>query len=68
MYDWDHCCANLAAQTPWWEPGTASGYHASTQGWLLGEVVRRVTGRTLGTFFREEIAGPSGRRLSHRTR
>ena len=60
MYDWDHCCANLAAQTPWWEPGTASGYHASTQGWLLGEVVRRVTGRTLGTFFREEIAGPLG--------
>ena len=60
MYDWDHCCANLAAQVPWWEPGTASGYHASTQGWLLGEVVRRVTGRTLGTFFREEIAGPLG--------
>ena len=60
MYDWDHCCANLAAQAPWWEPGTASGYHASTQGWLLGEVVRRVTGRTLGTFFREEIAGPLG--------
>ena len=60
MYDWDFCCANLAAQTPWWEPGTASGYHASTQGWLLGEVVRRVTGRTLGTFFREEIAGPLG--------
>lgn len=58
MYDWDHCCANLAAQEPWWEPGTASGYHATTQGWLLGEVVRRVTGRTLGTFFREEIAGP----------
>ncbi len=60
MYDWDHCCANLAAQTPWWEPGTASGYHASTQGWLLGEVVRRVTGRTLGTFFSGEIAGPLG--------
>ena len=60
MYDWDHCCANLAAQAPWWEPGTASGYHASTQGWLLGEVVRRVTGRTLGTFFAEEIAGPLG--------
>jgi CubicO group peptidase (beta-lactamase class C family) len=52
--------ALLAAQAPYWEPGTASGYHAMTQGYLVGEVVRRVTGRSLGTVFREEIAGPLG--------
>ena len=45
---------------PWWEPGTASGYHAVTQGYLVGEVVRRVTGQSLGTFFAEEVAGPLG--------
>lgn len=60
MYDWDFCCANLAAQAPWWDPGIASGYHASTHGWLLGELVRRVDGRTMGTFFREEVAEPLG--------
>ena len=60
LYDWDKCCARLAAQAPWWEPGTASGYHALTQGYLVGEVVRRVSGRSLGTFFAEEIAGPLG--------
>jgi CubicO group peptidase (beta-lactamase class C family) len=52
--------ALLAAQAPRWEPGTASGYHALTQGFLLGEVVERVTGRSLGTFFADEIAGPLG--------
>ena len=50
----------LAAQAPLWEPGTAHGYHALTYGWLAGEIVRRVDGRTLGTFFAEEIAGPLG--------
>jgi CubicO group peptidase (beta-lactamase class C family) len=60
LYDWDKCCARLAAQAPWWEPGTASGYHAITQGYLVGEVIRRVTGKTPGTFFREEIAEPLG--------
>ena len=50
----------LAAQEPWWEPGTASGYHAVTQGYLVGEVVRRMTGQTLGTFFRDKVAGPLG--------
>ncbi len=60
LYDWDRTCGLLAAQAPWWEPGTESGYHAITQGFLLGEVVRRVTGRTLGTVFREEIAEPLG--------
>ncbi|WP_439814934.1 serine hydrolase domain-containing protein [Zavarzinia sp. CC-PAN008] len=58
LYDWDKATALLAAQAPSWEPGTASGYHGMTQGYLVGEVVRRITGRTLGTVFREEIAGP----------
>jgi CubicO group peptidase (beta-lactamase class C family) len=60
LYDWDKVCALLAAQAPYWEPGTASGYHALTQGYLVGEVVRRITGKTLGTVFREEIAEPLG--------
>lgn len=60
LYDWDRVVAHLAAQRPWWEPGTRSGYHALTQGYLQGEIVRRVSGRTIGTFFREEIAGPLG--------
>ena len=59
-YDWDKMTRLLAAQAPWWEPGTQSGYHAMTQGYLIGEVVRRVTGQTLGTFFRREIAEPLG--------
>ncbi len=46
LYDWDLACGRLAAQAPWWEPGTASGYHAITQGYLVGEVIRRVSGRT----------------------
>jgi len=60
MYDWEKATALLAAQAPYWEPGTASGYHAATQGYLVGEVVRRITGRTLGTVFRQEIAEPLG--------
>lgn len=60
LYDWDRCCEHLAAQAPWWEPGTASGYHAVTQGYLQGELVRRITGRSVGTFFREEVAEPLG--------
>jgi CubicO group peptidase (beta-lactamase class C family) len=58
LYDWDAICARLAAQAPWWEPGTRSGYHAITQGYLQGEIVRRVSGRSIGCFFREEIAEP----------
>lgn len=58
LYDWGKSTAMLAAQAPWWEPGTASGYHALNQGHLIGEVVRRIDGRSLGTFFAEEIAGP----------
>lgn len=60
VYDWDRMVEALARQKPWWEPGTASGYHALTQGHLIGEVVRRVTGDSLGTFFSNEIAGPLG--------
>ena len=60
LFDWDYVCARLASQAPWWKPGTKSGYHSITQGWLLGEVLRRVDGRTLGTFFAEEVAGPIG--------
>ena len=60
LYDWEKVTSLLAAQAPWWEPGTASGYHSLTQGYLVGEVVRRITGRSLGTFFREEIAVPLG--------
>ncbi len=60
LYDWEKATALLAAQAPFWEPGTASGYHAITQGYLVGEVVRRITGKSLGTVFREEIAEPLG--------
>ncbi|HUF32130.1 MAG TPA: serine hydrolase domain-containing protein [Acidimicrobiales bacterium] len=60
LYDWERATSLLAAQAPWWEPGTASGYHAVTQGYLVGEVVRRVSGRSLGTFFAEEVARPLG--------
>ena len=60
LYDWDKSTAKLAAQEPWWEPGTASGYHALNQGHLVGEVIRRIDGRKLGAFFAEEIAGPLG--------
>jgi CubicO group peptidase (beta-lactamase class C family) len=58
LYDWDRAVGALAAQEPWWEPGTRAGYHALTFGYLLGELVRRVTGKTLGTFFRDEVALP----------
>jgi CubicO group peptidase (beta-lactamase class C family) len=60
MYDWDLSTSRLAAQKPWWEPGTASGYHASNQGHLVGELVRRVTGQPLKAFVAQEIAGPLG--------
>jgi CubicO group peptidase (beta-lactamase class C family) len=51
-------CAALAAQEPWWTPGTAHGYHALTYGWLVGELVRRASGRRIGRFFREEVVHP----------
>jgi len=58
LYDWEKATSLLAAQAPWWEPGKQVGYHAITQGYLVGEVVRRITGKSLGTVFREEIAEP----------
>jgi CubicO group peptidase (beta-lactamase class C family) len=60
VYDWEKSTSMLAAQAPWWEPGTASGYHALTYGHLIGEVVRRVTGSSLKQFVADEIAGPLG--------
>ncbi len=60
IIDWDAVCTALAAQQPLWTPGTRHGYHTNTQGFLVGEVVRRVDGRSLGTFFREEIGEPAG--------
>jgi CubicO group peptidase (beta-lactamase class C family) len=60
LYDWEKVTTLLAAQAPYWEPGTASGYHGLTQGYLVGEVVRRITGKSLGTVFRDEIAQPLG--------
>ena len=60
LYDWERSTSLLAQQAPWWEPGSASGYHAVTFGHLIGELVRRTTGRSLGRFFRDEVSGPLG--------
>jgi CubicO group peptidase (beta-lactamase class C family) len=60
LWDWQRMTDALAAETPWWEPGSRSGYHAMTYGFLVGEVLRRCDGRTLGAFFRDEVAGPLG--------
>ncbi|HYM56309.1 MAG TPA: serine hydrolase domain-containing protein [Solirubrobacteraceae bacterium] len=60
LYDWDLVTGALAEQAPWWEPGTGHGYHVHTFGFLLGELVRRVAGETIGSFLRREIAGPLG--------
>ena len=60
LYDWEKVTRLLAEQAPLWPAGTASGYHSITQGYLVGEVVRRITGKSLGTVFREEIAEPLG--------
>ncbi|MCB5906662.1 serine hydrolase domain-containing protein [Streptomyces pinistramenti] len=62
-YDWERVCAALAATRPWWQPGTAQGYHALTFGYLVGEVVRRITGVSVGTFLRTEVAEPLGARV-----
>ena len=58
LLDWERVTSLLAAQPPCWEPGTAMGYHAVTYGYLVGEVVRRVTGQSVGRFFADEIAAP----------
>jgi CubicO group peptidase (beta-lactamase class C family) len=58
LYDWEAMTSALAAEAPWWEPGTAHGYHAVTFGWLVGEVVRRIAGKSLGSYVRETFARP----------
>lgn len=58
LYDWDLACSRLAAQEPWWKPGTSSGYHGLTFGYLVGEVIRRITGTTVGRFLDARIAKP----------
>jgi CubicO group peptidase (beta-lactamase class C family) len=60
LFDWTVMTDALAAEEPWWTPGSAHGYHAMTFGWLVGEVVRRVAGKSLGSYFRDELAGPLG--------
>jgi CubicO group peptidase (beta-lactamase class C family) len=60
LWDWKQMTDALATEAPWWEPGTESGYHAMTYGFLVGEVARRAAGRTLGAFFRDEVARPLG--------
>jgi len=60
LYDWNAMAAALAEQEPWWEPGTRHGYHALTFGHLVGELIRRVSKQSVGTFFRENVAGPLG--------
>ena len=60
MYDWETSTERLAQQAPWWEPGTASGYHANNQGHLVGEVIRRITNKTFKKFVADEIAAPLG--------
>lgn len=58
FFDWPAMTAALADETPWWEPGSANGYHALTYGFLVGELIRRIDGRTPGTFLRDEVARP----------
>lgn len=60
LFDWNAMTAALAAEAPWWEPESKHGYHAVTFGWLVGEVIRRVAGKTVGAYLRDEIAGPLG--------
>lgn len=60
LYDWELTTARLAATEPWWEPGTRSGYHALTYGFLVGEVVRRISGLRPGAFLARELTGPLG--------
>jgi CubicO group peptidase (beta-lactamase class C family) len=60
LYDWNKMIRLIAEQKPFWEPGTQAGYHAVTWGYPAGELVRRVTGKTLGSVFREKVAKPLG--------
>jgi CubicO group peptidase (beta-lactamase class C family) len=58
LCDWEHMCAVIAAEEPWWEPGTRYGYHAKTFGFLIGETIRRATGQTISSVLRDVLAGP----------
>ena len=58
MLDWEAMTTALAAEQPWWEPGSDHGYHVNTYGYLVGEVLRRATGRSVGTLLREWVATP----------
>ncbi len=58
LYNWEKMVSLLAGQKPLWEPGKGCGYHAVTWGYFPGEIIRRISGRTLGTYFREKVAGP----------
>ena len=60
LYAWDPIIDGLAAQKPYWEPGTKHGYHALTYGYLVGEIIRRISGKSVGQFLRDEITGPLG--------
>jgi len=60
IFDWGTMTRALAEQEPWWKPGTGHGYHALTYGWLVGELVRRVSGMGIGRYVREHIAAPLG--------
>lgn len=62
LNDWDYVCGRLAEEEPFWEPGTRNGYHMISFGWTVGELVRRVSGKSLGTFFAENVAAPLGMR------
>jgi CubicO group peptidase (beta-lactamase class C family) len=60
IYDWDYVTRRLADEEPFWQPGIRNGYHGLTFGWTVGEMVRRASGKSLGTFFQDEIAKPLG--------
>ena len=60
LFDWSAMTSALAKETPWWKPETMHGYHAVTYGWLVGEVIRRASGKTTGAYFRDHVAGPLG--------
>jgi len=60
LYDWETMTGALAAEKPWWEPGTQHGYHPVTFGWLIGEVIRRASGMRVGEFLQQAFAQPLG--------
>ena len=60
LCDWDHMCGVIADSELWWEPGTQSGYHAYTFGYLVGEIARRATGKPIGEVLRAEVTAPLG--------